>query len=258
MNGQTPMKRLNPTSVLMGCGLFLGLLTLAALAWVRICHPVVSGQPGPADQTRAVVVWLSASASYYVVVPAALALWRRDFVGVAWPAHEISCLVAIVLSILLSFLQEESWFGQYGFLRLFPSDVALTCLCYVLATVGYVVAVATTSSTRRARSWPRFTAACVMMATFGASIFGFIWAIPFFRVRATALDAWPNCLNCRCTRTRHIARSGLTSFPQGASMRPRPSRLAPERGFEADGDSGIGPDRQTLNLKCITSPSRTT
>jgi hypothetical protein len=164
------MKHLNRTSIIIGAGLMLAVLTLVALGFMRIFYSVVSGQPSISERAFALVGWLSAVGIYFVVIPVMFTLLRKNPIKVSWPVHEVFLFVMIILAV--------TEFNVFN--KVFPSDVVLIAFCYLLFTIIYIVSFARAANAMRARSWRHLIAAS-MAATFsGSVIFFVIWAILYF------------------------------------------------------------------------------
>lgn len=174
-------------ALLVGSGLMLGVMTLSALGWVRVHRPAVIGPPGTAEHTLSLVVWLLVLATYFVAIPAALALSARSPAGVAWPVREALCLAAAAaVGPLVVFLAEDAprWLAGDDLFGRLPGivspDVAMVVLCHLLATVAYVGAVARMIGAWRAGSWSRFVAAALVTLACAVAVFLVTWGILYF------------------------------------------------------------------------------
>ena len=167
------MKRPASTPALVGSGLLIAISTLFVLGWLRVFHSAVSGQPGTAEQAVSFAAWLLAVAIYFVVIPVRIARMPDNPIKSAWPLYELAFFSAIIL-LLAGFNFSCTLCGT------FPADVAGIVVCYILATLIYVVGLARVFSTWKARSWRRFAAACLAAAVSGVAVFAIVWAVLFF------------------------------------------------------------------------------
>jgi hypothetical protein len=174
-------------AVLVGLGLLLGVVTLAGLGWVRMHRPAVVGPPGAAVHALSLVVWLLVLATYFVATPAAIARSARPPAGVAWPIREALCLAAAAsVGPLVVVLAEDAprGFAGHDLIGRLPGfdspDVTMVVLAHLLASVAYVGAIARMICTWRARSWPRFVAACLVTLACAAAVFLVSWGILYF------------------------------------------------------------------------------
>ncbi len=150
-----------------------GLAVFGLLGAARVALSTTS-RPTPSGELLASIAWWVTLFTYFVLLPSLVVMSRRLLLAPTWPRRELMCLVGGgVLAVL--FLASD------GHVLSVPNaDVFVGLVCYVCASTAFVLALARSVSTWRARASSRFIAACAVAVVAVAALSSGSWVVLFF------------------------------------------------------------------------------